>query len=182
VGDFDAVQAAFGTFIACGVKTLHFFSADSALELYLEGCKSTYKKMPEDKKILYFWYIEDLDRSNKFMGQVTVSTYTDPVPDAYADTHLLSLSLVVAKKYRNKGITSRIAMAVYKYLSTLEPLQNGTFCFDTRTDNIVMHKIATKLGAQLIDTRDKVIDFEIIDSPDFPAYTIPSDLFIIPRQ
>lgn len=189
VGDFDAIESMLGAPIAYALKALHTFSADAVLKMYLNNLARKYRQMPEGRKTLHFWAIKDYSKPvyesksiyGQLIGKMTVSTYIDPVPAEYEDKHLLEIALTLTPEYRKRGGTSMLAAEICKFLYTLEPFQKGTFCFSTRSDNEAIHKIAKKINAGLILQYDRLLDFGIINGFDFLSYTIPSDLFIIPR-
>lgn len=178
LGDFDAVENMLGMFPAVVFKGMHAVSPQAVLEIFITKYADRYRQMPLGQKNLYLWFIEDLDSSpeSAFVGKFLVSTYVDDRPADYADTLFLEIGLALSEKYRNKGITSQLFASVLEKLAMFTCFQDGVFCFDTRTDNEPVHKIASKLGAELIYRRDKEVDFIVFKK------TIPFDLFIISRQ
>lgn len=170
--DYDGVKSMFGKGVALALKTVEFFSPGKILKLFIEAYDQKYEKMPDDRKIDYHWLMYD-SNNNELVGKLSITTYVDDLPDGYVDEHLLELGLIIAPNYRNKKIISTITPSLLKYLSGFEEFEDKRFCFDTSVDNVPVHRIAHKIGAQLIFTRQKSIDFIVFKKK------LEKDLFVV---
>lgn len=175
-GDFDAATSTFGYLVAIPFKIIHCISPKTVLDIYTKANDSKFAKMPAEQKIMYHWFIENEQNNNEFVGKLSVSTYFDPRPTEYADRLMLEIGLLGSANYRNKKLATQLAMLAKQKLEQWPPFNDGIFCFSTRPDNIAIHKLAQKLGAKLILSHTREVDFEIFKLDE------PRDLFIIPKE
>jgi GNAT superfamily N-acetyltransferase len=174
-GDYEAIKTMFGKMIGSVFKTIHWLSPATVLEAYKEAYRKKKAQMPENQRIDHHYFVEDLT-SGQFMANMTITAYVGQRPEAYKDKLLLEFGLLVHPHYRGQGLLSKLAFAGLQELTLHAPFLESDFCFSTRTDNVAIHKIAAKLGAELVDSAPKEVDFILFKQ------TIPTDFFILPRE
>lgn len=174
-GDFDALETMFGTLVAVPFKILHWCSPEKVLEIYTKAYDKKFNSMPTDQKIMYQWLIEN-ELNNELVGKLSITTYIDERPQEYKERLMLEIGLFGATKYRNKKIATKMSMLAVQKLATWAPFNDGIFCFSTRADNDAVHKLAKTVGAELIFSHDREVDFELFKLDE------PCHLFIIPKE
>lgn len=194
-GDSDASENMLGTELATLLEAIYTISPETITKFYAHLYQDLEQKMQPDQKIVYHWIIENT-HNNDFVGEFSITTYVDDRPETYADTLLLEIGLTIAKNYRNKKGVSTLSIPVLQKLATWRPFNDGTFCFGTRDGNETVNKLAKNIGAELVHSYDKEIDFCLLKQElptdlklpeefDWELLTkqhLPAALFVIPKN
>lgn len=177
-GDYEMLKSTLGWFIASAAKAIYLVSPSLLVEEYIRHWQEAVAKMPEDKKILHYWIIENRaeGKENDYVGLFILATYVEDRSEKYANEHLLEVIVGLAEPYRGLGISSQCWMKVLEKLKTFEQLSNAYFCFAARPDNERVNRIVEKFSVTKDCSSNYFVKLGGI------SYSTPYNLFVIDKS